>query len=152
LFVFTVIVFGYPSLMMTASEAVTKAATNRKKGKLSDARGHYQDAAKLYREQNDTLAYAHAIRHIADTYQEEKDLVSAKPLYEEALEIYRSNLDTKLLDLANTVRPYALLLEEQGDLGSARELWSEARHLYDSLRIREGVSECNTHLSQLQRS
>jgi hypothetical protein len=67
------------------------------------------------------------------------------------LELYRSNLDTKLLDLANTVRPYALLNEEQGNLDSARKLWEEARHLYGSLRVEAGVSECDDHISQLKR-
>jgi tetratricopeptide (TPR) repeat protein len=64
-------------------------------------------AANAYREQNDVLAYAHTIRHIADIYQQEGNSEEAKLLYEEALELYRSNLGTKLLDLANTVRPYA---------------------------------------------
>ena len=71
------------------------------------------------------------------------NLTAAKPLYEEALELYRGNLDTKLLDLANAVRPYALLNEEQGDLEKAKELWEEARNLYASLRIEAGVLECD---------
>src|ERR1700720_3278617 len=73
-------------------------------------------------------------------------------LYTKSLwKLYRSNLDTKLLDLANTVRPYALLNEEQGNLDSARKLWEEARHLYGSLRVEAGVSECDDHISQLKR-
>lgn len=114
------------------------------------ARAHYAEAAKHYREQNDVLAYAHAIRHIADIYQQERNPVQAKPLYEEALEIYRSNLGTRVLDLANTVRPYALLMEEQGDADSAMKLWEEARNLYGSLRISEGVAECNKHIARLE--
>jgi tetratricopeptide (TPR) repeat protein len=98
------------------------------------------------------LACAHTIRHIADIYWQEHNTVAAKPLYEEALEIYRSNLDTKLLDLANTVRPYALLLEEQGDSSLALELWEEARSLDRSLRIEPGVSECDRHIHRLQHS
>jgi tetratricopeptide (TPR) repeat protein len=90
--------------MTTASEATSQGYQARKDGKFSMAREHYADAAKLYREQNDLLAYAHTIRHIADIYQQERNPVPVKPLYEEALEIYRSNLQTKLLDLANTVR------------------------------------------------
>ena len=138
--------------MNLPSEAAVKGYQARKEGKLSAAREHYEEAATLYRRQNDSLAYAHAVRHLADIYQQECNFGAAKPLYEEVLEIYRSNLSTKLLDLANAVRPYALLVEQQGDLALARELWGEARNLYGSLRIVEGVSECNTHLSQLQRS
>jgi tetratricopeptide (TPR) repeat protein len=92
------------------------------------------------------------IRHIADIYQQERNPVQAKPLYEEALEIYRGNLNTILLDLANTVRPYALLMEEQGNSALAMKLWEEARNLYGSLRIDEGVLECNRHISHLQQS
>ena len=116
------------------------------------AREHYAQGAGLLREQNDVLAYAHAIRHIADIYRNEGNPAQAKPLYEEALELYRSNLETKLLDLANTVRPYALLKEDQGDSEPARALWEEARNLYGSLRIAEGVSECEAHIARLQQT
>jgi tetratricopeptide (TPR) repeat protein len=139
-------------MLIAASEAVSHGRLARNEGKFSVAREHYADAAKLYREQNDLLAYAHTIRHIADIYQQERNPVQAKPLYEEALEIYRGNLNTKLLDLANTVRPYALLIEEQGNSALAMKLWEEARNLYGSLRIAEGVSECDTHIFHLQQS
>ena len=141
----------YSPSMTTAGEATSQGYQARKDGKFSMAREHYADAAKLYREQNDLLAYAHTIRHIADIYQQERNPVPAKPLYEEALEIYRSNLQTKLLDLANTVRPYALLMEKQGDSALATKLWEEARNLYGSLRINEAVFECNTHIAALQK-
>ena len=133
--------------MNAATEATSQGRQARNDGNFPVAREHYAEAAKVYREANDLLAYAHTIRHIADIYQQERDPKQAKPLYEEALELYRSNHNTKLLDLANTVRPYALLLEEDGASASARELWQEARHLYGSLRIEAGVAECLAHLS-----
>ncbi len=110
------------------------------------AREFYTEAAGLYREQNDSLAYAHTIRHIADIHRKEGSFSEATPLYQEALELYRSNLDTKLLDLANAVRPYAMLLGLQGDRDSATKFWNEASHLYSSLRIGKGTPECATHL------
>ena len=122
----------------------------RKEGHLSVAREHYAEAATLYREQNDVLAYAHTIRHIADIDQQQHNPGKAKPLYQETLAIYRSNLNTKPLDLANTVRPYALLLEEEGDSALATKLWEEARNLYSSLQLDEGVLECNRHMSALE--
>lgn len=136
--------------MVTAAETISRAHQARKEGNIPMAREHYAEGAKLYREQNDLLGYAHAIRHIADIYRREGDSVAAQPLYEEALELYRSNLTTKLLDLANTVRPYALLKEEQGDFEMARELWEEARNLYGSIRITAGVSECEAHVTGLK--
>ena len=132
--------------MDDATEATSQGRQARNDGNFLVAREHYAEAAKVYREANNCLAYAHTIRHIADIYQQERNSKEAKPLYEEALELYRSNQNTKLLDLANTVRPYALLLEEDGDLASARKLWEEARHLYGSLRIDAGVNECRAHL------
>jgi tetratricopeptide (TPR) repeat protein len=148
-----VIVSLYPaSIMIAATEAISDGRQARNEGNFPIAREHYAKAAKIYREQNDLLAYAHTIRHIADIYRQERNSSKAKPLYEEALELYRSNLNTKLLDLANTVRPYALLNEAQGNLGLARKLWEEARILYGSLRLVAGVSECDTHISQLQDS
>jgi len=142
----------YSPCMMAANEAASKGYQARNDGRLAAARAHYADAARLYREQKDVLAYAHAIRHIADIYQQELNPPSAKPLYEEALEIYRGNLNTKLLDLANTVRPYALLLEQQGDSSAALKFWEEARNLYGSLRIEEGVLECSRHITQLDQA
>lgn len=136
--------------MVSATEAISRGRQARNDGNFTAARAHYAEAAKIYRDQNDVLAYAHTLRHIADIYQQEFNLVEAKPLYEESLEIYRSNLDTKLLDLANTVRPYALLNEEQGNLELARRLWEEARQLYRSLRVEPGVSECDIHINKLQ--
>jgi tetratricopeptide (TPR) repeat protein len=140
----------YPTyIMAAAAEAISQGRQARKEGNLSVARAHYAEAAKILREQNDTLAYAHAIRHIADIYQQECNLSEAKPLYEEALEIYRGNLGTVLLDLANTVRPYALLNESLGNADFARKLWEEARQLYASLRLQVGVSECEDHIGRL---
>jgi tetratricopeptide (TPR) repeat protein len=136
--------------MPAAAEAISQGRQARNEGHLSVARAYYAEAAKIYRDQNDSLAYAHTVRHIADIYHQESNTAEAKNLYEECLELYRTNLDTKVLDLANTVRPCALLNEEQGNLALARDLWEEARHLYASIRIEAGVSECDAHLSKLQ--
>ena len=83
-------------------------------------------------------------------YLRESNFAAARPLYEESLELYRSSLHTKLLDLANTVRPYALLQEREGNLALAREFWHEARNLYGSLRMEAGMSECEGHLAKLE--
>ena len=138
--------------MSAAADAIAQGRRARHEGILPVARERYADAARIYREQNDFLAYAHAIRHVADIYVQEHNLAEAKALYEEALELYRSNLNTKLLDIANTVRPYALLNEAQGNFDLATKLWREARHLYGSLRLDVGVSECDEHLARLRQS
>jgi hypothetical protein len=136
--------------MVPADEAISQARKARHDRNFALARAHYADAAKAYRGQNETLAYAHAIRHIADIFCLESNLDEAKPLYEESIQLYRSNLETKLLDLANAVRPYALLQEQFGNLDLAVQLWREARNLYSSLRLDAGISECEAHISQIE--
>lgn len=135
--------------MTTAAALIEDGRKARAQHRLDEARRLYAEAAALYRSEENPLAYAHTVRHIADMFLEESHLAEAKPLYEEALELFRSNLNTKLLDLANTVRPYALLHEKLDNLEAAVELWREARVLYASLRIDPGVSECSTHLAKL---
>jgi len=136
--------------MSDAAEAIDRGRQARRQRNFAAARKQYEAAATIYRNQNDPLACAHVLRHIADIYIEEShlepNLQAAKPLYEEAIEIYRSNLQTRILDLANALRPYALLLEFEGDQDAARQLWQEARSLYASLRLDAGVNECNRHL------
>ena len=78
--------------MLTATEAISQGRQAGNDGKFAVARAHYAEVAKIYRDQNDVLAYAHIIRHIADIYRQESNLVEAKPLYEESLELYRGNL------------------------------------------------------------
>ncbi|MBV9761595.1 MAG: tetratricopeptide repeat protein [Acidobacteriaceae bacterium] len=138
--------------MATAAEAIAEGRKARSEGDFTVARERYAAAAQIYRARKDDLAYAHAIRHIADIYLQESKLAEAGPLYEESLELYRANLGTKILDLANALRPYALLNEGQGNPELARALWQEARHLYNSIRIEPGVSECDAHIRKLQQS
>ena len=133
--------------MPTAASLIEDGRKARAEHRLDEARRLYTEAAALYRNENNPLAYAHTIRHIADMLLHESKHAEAQPLYEEALEIYRSNLNTKLLDLANTVRPYALLHEQLGNRETANAHWQEARNLYASLRIEPGVTECEKHLA-----
>lgn len=133
--------------MPNAAALIENGRKARAEHRLDEARRLYSEAAMIHREENNSLAYAHTIRHIADMFLQESQLAEAQPLYEESLELYRTNFNTKLLDLANTVRPYALLHEKLGNQATARELWQEARNLYASLRIDAGVTECDNHLA-----
>lgn len=133
-----------------AAELVPQGRQARKEGKFALARERYAEAAAICLEHVDTLAYAHAIRHIADIHEQESNFEKAKSLYEEALKLYRSNLATRLLDLANTVRPYALLNEKLENSNLAKTLWEEARHLHGSLRLDAGVSESKANLAGLR--
>jgi len=134
---------------VNAAEAIRQGSSARAHGDRNTARAHYSEAAEIYRQEPNRLAYAHTIRHIADMYLDDSKFESARPLYEEALEIYRSSLDSRVLDLANTIRPYAILNQAIGKLDAARQLWEEAKNLYASIRVGEGVAECEENLSKL---
>ena len=135
--------------MKDPAELVREGSKARAGRDLAAARRLYEEAARTYFKAGDRLSYAHTLRHIADMYQDEGDLKRAQPLYEEALENYRGNLNTKVLDLANAVRPYALLLEASSEVENAKQHWQEARILYAAVRVEAGVKECDQHLSQL---
>ncbi len=109
--------------MLNAAESIEQGRSARAKGDRNAARARYAEAAEIYRREANRLAYAHTIRHIADIYLDESAFESARPLYEEALEIYRSSLESRVLDLANTIRPYAILNEAIGKREIARILW-----------------------------
>jgi len=134
---------------VNAAESLRQGRNARAKGDRNAARGLYLQAAEIYRRDANLLSYAHTIRHIADMYLDESEFELARPLYEEALEIYRSSLDSRILDLANTIRPYAMLNEATGKRDIARNLWDEARILYTSIRVADGVAECQAHLLNL---
>src|SRR6202035_1837163 len=109
--------------MPNAAALIEDGRKARAEHRLDEARRLYAQAADALKSEDNPLGYAHTIRHIADMCLQESRTSEAKPLYEEALELYRSNLNTKLLDLANTVRPYALLHEKLDSRKTANELW-----------------------------
>jgi tetratricopeptide (TPR) repeat protein len=137
--------------MRSAAELIVEGRRVRAAGNLDAARALYTEAAAQYRQEGLTLAWAHTVRHVADMWLEESQFEAARPLYEDALKAYRGSLETRILDLANTLRPYALLNEATGKLEAAGELWQEAKSLYASLRVREGVAECDAHLKAVGR-
>jgi len=121
----------------------------RDEKKIGAALKHYQLSVELYRNQDNPLALAHTVRHVADILLGEKNLEQAKRHYEEALAIYRDHKETPPLDLANTLRGYGLLMGRSGHTEEATMLWLEARAIYEQLGIEAGVTECRSHLAFL---
>ena len=121
----------------------------RDRGYLDHAQQHYADALALCRHHGDPLAIAHTARHLGDIYRENGHTEQARTLLAEAITVYRQNLDTKVLDLANAIRPFALLMIEMGDVDAARPLLQEALVLYSALDLTGGVAECSTQLAKL---
>ena len=108
------------------------------------ARLCYEEAVVLFREEDQPLVLAHAIRHLGDVYLEQGRPDLAEPCYHEALGLYRTQTNESSLDLANAVRSLAVLRWEQ-----ARMLWEEARTLYTELRIEPGIQESTARVAAL---
>ena len=126
-----------------------RGKTERDRGHLVQAQRHYADALALSRCQNSSLRTAHIARHLGDIYRENGLALQAEPLLTEAISLYRQSLHTRVLDLANAIRPLALLRTAQGDANSARQLWQEAQVLYSAINVEAGVAECSGHLAKL---
>ena len=124
----------------------------RDDGHFTQAQQYYADALTLSRTQNVPLRTAHIARHLGDLYRESGFVQQAEPLLVDAISLYRENLHTRVLDLANALRPLALLKTAQGDTKGARSLWQEAQVLYAAINVEAGVAECSEHLAKLGRS
>ena len=110
---------------------------------------HYREAVEIYRQGVLPLQLAHTIRHLADILRGNGALESARPLYEEALSIYRNDPETPRLDLANAIRGFALLRGTAGEVEEAKILWQEARALYESANVPAGVQESEAQIARL---
>lgn len=121
----------------------------RDRGNLDTAQPHYADALTTCRSCGEPLPTAHTARHLGDIYRENGFAQQAEPLLKEAITMYRQDLNTQILDLANAIRPLALLRTEQRKNEDARQLWSEALALYSALELSAGVSECSLQLAKI---
>ncbi len=128
-------------------ELLYAGAQARREGRMDVALSAYQRAADQCRERGNALVTAHTIRHLGDIYRELGKTDEAEALLKEAVSIYRSSLDAKILDFANALRPLALLYVSTGNTETARQLWMEARVLYSAINVADGVAECDTHLA-----
>jgi tetratricopeptide (TPR) repeat protein len=127
----------------------TLAEVERGDGHPEMAVGHYEEAVALCRSNATRLVLAHMIRHLGDVYRQLERLAEAEPMYLDALELYRSDPETPVLDLANAVRPFAILTQLTGRPDESRRLWLEAKSLYAAAGIADGVAESEEHLHQL---
>lgn len=109
---------------------------------------HFEEAVSIYRANLDNSALAHTIRHLGDIHLEASRFDSAEACYQESLGLYRGQKEVLRLDLANAIRSMALLKGDIGARDEAKLLWQEARNLYSSLRLKEGVAECDDWLSK----
>ncbi len=109
----------------------------------------YEEAIALSREIDDRQLLAHTVRHLADLHRNLKHPELAAPLYEEALAIYRSDEQTRPLNLANTIRGVSLMEEAAGNLAASELLWEEAHDIYIAEKVLTGVAETAARLALL---
>ena len=107
---------------------------------------HYQEAVAIYREQGNTQAIAHSVRHVGDILCEAKRLAEAEVCYDEALALYDNDPQTPPLDFANAIRSLAVLKNDIGERETARLLWTKAKRLYEMVGVEAGVAECSRRL------
>jgi len=117
----------------------------RQRRDLATAQKYHEKAAALLRNSTDKMKFAHTVRHLGDVHVELRNWPSAEPCFVEALNIYRSQPSSHVLDFANAIRAYAVLKDRSGRPDESRELWAEAGRMYRALGILAGVEECNLH-------
>lgn len=120
----------------------------RDRSALDSAQRHYVAALNVSRALDDSLLIAGTARHLGDIFREIGLNEQAEPLLTEAISRYRRSLNTKVLDLANALRPLALLLASRGDASAARSLWQEARVLYSAVNVSAGTAECDAQIAK----
>ena len=126
-----------------------EAQAQRDLGHAGAAGDRYRELAALCVAQNDPLAEAHALRHLADLHLEAGALGEAASTYARVLGLYHASRDEGSLDLANALRGYALLRERLGERQEAEALWREARLLYAQAGVEAGIDECDAHLVEM---
>ena len=102
-----------------------------------------------YRQDGDADRIAHSLRHRADLLRQIGNVESSLEHYAESIRIYRDNLETSEIDLANALRGYALILQLKGDLLKAIDIWKETMDLYEVVGINAGVEEAEEMIRQL---
>ncbi len=110
---------------------------------------HYGEAIAILRELDGPLRLAHALRHLGDVHHEAGHTALAEIHYQEALALYRSNEDTRPLELANAIRSLAVLKGEAAEIEEATKLWREAHDLYLAVNVAAGVAESAARLAIL---
>jgi len=107
----------------------------------------YREAAAISLALGDRLAWAHAIRHVADILREHKRTTEAADWYSKVLEVYRTHPQALPLDHANALRGFALLKDSAGDTEEALLMWQGASTLYSTAGVAAGVAEAQGHIA-----
>src|SRR4051794_9239982 len=130
----------------SAEEWIERAYSLRGAGDVASAEQAYSCAAELARAAGDSTSLAHALRHLSDLSRERGAAAEALTSAREALILYRSDPDSRPLDLANALRLQALALEGLSRREEALPCWREALGLYRQANVAPAIAECERRL------
>ncbi|MEP9358454.1 hypothetical protein [Sphingomonas sp. KR3-1] len=139
------------------ARALTRQAQiARDAGDLDWALRDQTEAIALYRRTGDGLGLANALRHAGEMFLKQDRLANATAVLHEALDLYRADIDTPPLAMANMLRSVALLATALGERDAARGYWADARARYAALDhlfagTNESVAEADRRLADLAR-
>jgi len=131
-----------------ACELREQGESARRANDLRAAKKSYEEAVALLRNSPDKLKFAHAVRHLGDVYVQLQDWSRAEPCFVEALNIYRSQPEARVLDFANAIRGFAVLKDKTGKPEESSGLWAEAGRMYQAEGVQAGIEECSRHTGQ----
>jgi tetratricopeptide (TPR) repeat protein len=130
----------------SVEDLIERAYALRRAGDRTGAEAAYASAAGLARSAGDAPSLAHALRHVSDLARERDAPAEALAAAREAIDLYRSGVGAKPLDLANSLRLEALALEALGRSAESLPLWVEAGSLYRQVGVAVAVAECERHV------
>ena len=118
-------------------------------GHLSTALRFSQKSLEYYKRTEDSLKFAHSLRHVADLQREVGQEADSERNYREAIDIYRTHPKLNVGILANALRGYALVLEQRGKITEAISIWKKTKNLYKKCGVQAGVEEAEDKLESL---
>ncbi|MDG2533193.1 hypothetical protein P6144_06015 [Sphingomonas sp. HITSZ_GF] len=123
-------------------------------GDLDWALRDQAEAIALYRRTGDGLGLAQALRHAGEMFLAQDRLANATATLHEALDLYRADIDTPPLAMAEMLRSVALLATALGEREAARGYWADARARYAALDPlvpggKAGMAEADRQLAAL---
>ena len=116
-------------------------------GNHAHAAERYYEAASNARHFELAGELAYCLHHGAQSSLENGHTDEALAAAEEAVGIYAKLEASRGLNFANSARLVALAKEALGEMDEAQSLWAELRGIYDIHGVKDGVAECDAHLT-----
>lgn len=107
----------------------------------------YAEVVEIYRELDEPLEMAWALRHIGINLEYADELTEAEAYYDESLELFRRHATENSMNYANTVRYPAVVKNRLGKRAESKALWEEAFERYGLMNAPVAVAEAAAWLT-----